>query len=215
MNPKTRRPKRPRAHGTTVRDGRRGRRRGDGDERAPSRDASPLIWSPPRGRPVSMPPRQSTANALAYQARLVLAFTFARRRPWSPGRAELRAHEPISPKALGPTVFHDHGPMSLKVYRPTVVRVYRSTGSQAYGAVGLWACRPMVLWAQRPVGLRYRATRPLGPADPRAHGPADSKPMGPRARSRFRGVANALARIFRPCKSAFGPTGPRAINHGG
>lgn len=86
-----------------------------------------------------MPARQSTANALAYQARLVLAGTFARRRPWSRGRAELRAHEPISPKALGPTGFHAHRLMSLKVYGPTVVRVYGSTGSQAYGAVGLRA----------------------------------------------------------------------------
>ena len=90
-------------------------------------------------RSVSMPARQSTANALAYQARLVLAGTFARRRPWSPGRAELRAHEPISPKALWPTGLYAHRPMSLKVYRLTVVRAYRSRGSQAYRSAGLRA----------------------------------------------------------------------------
>lgn len=186
MNPKTRRPKRPRAHGTTVRDGRRGRRRGDRDERAPCPDASHIDhWSPSRS------PLGQHAGAPVNRERA--------RIPSSPGPGRhVRAPETMVPWSRGTTGPRAHKPEGLVAYGLVRPQAHEPEGLQAYSRTGLQV--------QRLTGLQVR-----GPAGVRAHGLMGSASRGPPVPSDSAAWARGPAGSRSRGAEAHGPTGPIAI----
>lgn len=182
MNPKTRRPKRPRAHGTTVRDGCRGRRRGDGDERAPSRDACALdlvaaTRSPGQhaGAPVNRE-RARIPSSPGPGQRVRAPETMV---PWSWGTTGPRAHKPEGLEAYGLARPQAHEPEGLRAYSRTGLQVYRLTGLRGCGPSGVKARGLMgspsrgppvpsdsIAWARGPAVSRSRGLEAHGPTGP-------------------------------------------------